>query len=65
MGDRNDRLTETELPSQTPLWSAVSAGFYHTCGIRADAKLYCWGYNTRGQLGIGTNASKTTPTLVP
>jgi alpha-tubulin suppressor-like RCC1 family protein len=43
----------------------VSAGLRHTCGIRADNTLYCWGYNSRGQLGIGSTVNKTTPTLVP
>lgn len=37
------------LPS---LWTDVSAGINHTCGIN-DGRLYCWGSNTYGQLGLG------------
>ena len=67
LGDRTTRNTATALPSasQSPLWSKVSSGLRHTCGIRADATLYCWGYNRQGQLGISSTVDKTTPTLVP
>jgi alpha-tubulin suppressor-like RCC1 family protein len=40
-------------------WLHVSAGDYHTCGIRADHSLWCWGRNTWGQLGIGTSGTST------
>jgi hypothetical protein len=30
-------------------FSQVSAGFYHTCGVRTDGTLACWGYNLHGQ----------------
>lgn len=67
LGNNTDKLTETALPSgsQSPLWSKVSTGLRHTCGIRADATLYCWGYNYRGQLGIGTTVNRSAPVLVP
>ena len=35
-------------------WTQISAGFSHTCAVRTDGALYCWGANDRGQLGIGT-----------
>ena len=34
-------------PSGT--FKAISAGDYHTCGIRTDDTLACWGYNYNGQ----------------
>jgi len=35
-------------------WQAISAGGYHTVALRADGTLWAWGFNNRGQLGIGT-----------
>lgn len=34
-------------------WKRLSAGEAHTCAIRDDATLWCWGRNTHGELGIG------------
>ena len=42
--------------------TAISASA-HTCAV-ADAKPFCWGLNTFGQLGDGTQTQRTLPTLV-
>jgi alpha-tubulin suppressor-like RCC1 family protein len=45
----------------------VTAGAAHTCAVRADQTVQCWGDNSFGQLGIGIDALdsyKTVPTLV-
>jgi alpha-tubulin suppressor-like RCC1 family protein len=44
-------------------WGALAAGGDHTCAIRQGA-LYCWGRNTQGQLGDGTNVDRHAPTRV-
>ena len=44
-------------------WSTVSAGFDETCGI-SDGRLYCWGANDRGQLGVGDTLDRGVPTEV-
>lgn len=35
-------------------FSTVVAGWRHSCGISTSGSVYCWGENTRGQLGRGT-----------
>jgi alpha-tubulin suppressor-like RCC1 family protein len=35
--------------------STIAAGDGHTCWIRSDGDLFCWGDNTNGQLGIASN----------
>jgi alpha-tubulin suppressor-like RCC1 family protein len=40
---------------------SMSLGRIHTCAIKVDGSLWCWGYNGYGQLGDGTNSSKNTP----
>jgi alpha-tubulin suppressor-like RCC1 family protein len=44
---------------------AVVAGFVHSCAVLAqDGSVYCWGDNTTGALGDGTNAQRSTPARV-
>lgn len=33
---------------------SLVAGRWHTCGMRADGAVYCWGGNLSGQLGSGS-----------
>lgn len=39
-------------------FSAIAAGGAHTCAIRPDRKAFCWGDNSKGQLGIGKVADQ-------
>lgn len=51
--------------SMAGTWSAVTAGYQHTCAIKLDGTLWCWGRNDNGQLGIAsTDAERDTPTQV-
>lgn len=46
-------------------FSRLSAGAYHTCGIAmSDGAAWCWGANTRGELGDGSTASRLAPVRV-
>jgi alpha-tubulin suppressor-like RCC1 family protein len=36
----------------TPKWLTVSAGDRHTCAIKVNTTLWCWGSNDEGQLGV-------------
>jgi alpha-tubulin suppressor-like RCC1 family protein len=42
----------------------VALGANHTCTLTESAKIYCWGDNTKGQLGLGDSRSRSRPTLV-
>ncbi len=44
--------------------SRIAAGVSHTCTATTGGSIWCWGYNGNGQLGDGTFASRTIPTLV-
>jgi alpha-tubulin suppressor-like RCC1 family protein len=39
----------------------VSAGFQSTCAVVRGGQVYCWGSNSRGQLGDGTKIDRARP----
>lgn len=45
-------------------WDNISAGLAHTCGIMSDLSLWCWGDNSSGQLGNGTQIATSAPVPV-
>jgi alpha-tubulin suppressor-like RCC1 family protein len=42
----------------------ASAGDAHTCAVRNDGAIYCWGRNAAGQLGDGTHFSELRPVRI-
>lgn len=56
--------TGPDLSASPYLFQAVSAGGHHTCGLRADSTLLCWGWNGYGQVGDGTASDRWAPTPV-
>ncbi|HET9976815.1 MAG TPA: hypothetical protein VFQ20_05215 [Burkholderiaceae bacterium] len=52
------RNVTTVSPNPLPVvggrtYRAIAAGSRHTCAIGTDNRIYCWGDNTHGQLGLG------------
>ncbi len=45
--------------------TGIATGDYHTCALKADGGVGCWGYNLYGQLGRGTNVGTETPNPPP
>lgn len=43
----------------------LAAGLTHTCAVRADGTLACWGNDTSGQLGVDGMRRSRTPIVVP
>lgn len=43
---------------------AISGGMEHTCALLADGTMRCWGGNSDGQLGDGTNSDSLAPVQV-
>ncbi|HKP50147.1 MAG TPA: hypothetical protein VJU17_09055 [Gemmatimonadales bacterium] len=74
LGTATNNLTTT--PNQTPTavpggltFIGIAGGTLHTCGIATGGSVYCWGENTKGQLGNSTdigqeNVPHPTPVLV-
>jgi alpha-tubulin suppressor-like RCC1 family protein len=51
-------------PGNDAVWTELVAGFNHTCGIRQDGTLWCWGRNNQGQLGDATTTARPDPKQV-
>ncbi|MFZ4858387.1 MAG: LamG-like jellyroll fold domain-containing protein [Desulfuromonadaceae bacterium] len=56
-----------EVPKQVGTytdWIAITAGQYHSVGLRGDGTLWAWGYNVNGQLGDTTTTNRNVPVQV-
>ncbi len=59
-----DVTSPTQVGTATT-WANVNAGEKHTCAVRTDSTLYCWGGNTSGQVGDGTSGTdRLTPVQI-
>ena len=57
------RTTPVAVPGLTGVVS-LSAGLAHTCALRTDATVVCWGDNYYGQVGNDGSSGQSTPTEV-
>ncbi len=71
-GDNGQRGENATAPSNqtTPVavsgggtWKRVAAGNAHSCGIKSDDTLHCWGANSSGQLGDNSTTQRLVPTV--
>ncbi len=67
-GELGDGTTATRLvPTAVAgghLFTQLTTGFQHTCGLIAGGAAWCWGWNLYGELGIGTSGDAR-PVPVP
>lgn len=54
----------SDLPTCCAGWTEVATGGGHTCAIRTDGSIWCWGANEFGQLGVGDTGPRPVPTRV-
>jgi alpha-tubulin suppressor-like RCC1 family protein len=59
--DRHSPVTVTDLASGV---RGVSAGLTHTCALKTNDVMKCWGFNYYGQLGDGTTTNRLVPVTV-
>ena len=58
-------IDEASFGAETSTFKKLASRYYTTCGISTAGKLWCWGYNVYGELGIGlTGTNYATPQLV-
>jgi alpha-tubulin suppressor-like RCC1 family protein len=54
----------TEVKSVAGAWAALSLSNGNSCGLLATGSLYCWGDNSKGQIGDNSVAVRVRPYLV-
>jgi len=59
--DQPEPVSPVGLPANIV---SVSAGDTHTCVLTQAGDVYCWGNNTAGRLGDGTDTNRPAPTKV-
>jgi alpha-tubulin suppressor-like RCC1 family protein len=54
------------VPTQVSITNVVqlSAGNNHTCAAKSDGSVWCWGDNSAGQIGDGSQTQRPSPTQV-
>jgi len=54
----NDSTIDSNVPVQAAPpsadWQAVAPGFVHTCALKQNGTVWCWGRSVSGQLGNGS-----------
>jgi len=62
-GTNTDQFAPVQ-EAQSYLWylTGLSAGDNHTCAIKTDNTLWCWGSNSVGAVGDGTRTDRSSPT---
>jgi formylglycine-generating enzyme required for sulfatase activity/alpha-tubulin suppressor-like RCC1 family protein len=56
-----DLMTEDHIVDSSPVITSISAGSFHTCALTNVGGIMCWGENTAGQLGDGSDVDRYTP----
>jgi hypothetical protein len=59
-----DKTTPVPVTGLSSDVIAVTAGAFHSCALTIAGAVKCWGSNSWGQLGDGTNMAATTPVAV-
>ncbi|KAJ4951449.1 hypothetical protein NE237_028281 [Protea cynaroides] len=64
-GDFEDHLIPHQLEAlRDVVISQISGGWRHTMAVTSDGRLYGWGWNKFGQVGVGDNIDHCSPELV-
>ncbi|NBP56371.1 hypothetical protein EBU71_07535, partial [bacterium] len=57
------RLIPTQIGVDTN-WKTVTAGYFHSVGLKTDGTLWSWGYGANGGLGQGNTTTYLSPTQI-
>lgn len=67
LGLGEDAGEEVSIPTRVGSdadWTQAATGFDHSCAVKSDDTLWCWGLNSSGQVGDGTTEHRLMPTQI-
>ena len=59
-----DRSVAVDVLGLTSGVASVGTGYNHSCAVKTDSTLTCWGYNIAGQLGDNSTTTRPAPVAV-
>jgi alpha-tubulin suppressor-like RCC1 family protein len=60
-GTTANRSSPVQVATSGATFTQISAGYGHTCALKADGTVWCWGDNQYGALGDGTQVDRSIP----
>lgn len=63
-GTTTDRHTPVQVTKLGTGVVQVGIGASHACARKSDGTMWCWGYNTSGEVGDGTTTQRNSPVQV-
>jgi alpha-tubulin suppressor-like RCC1 family protein len=63
-GNDNDSNAPTAVSNLSGGIASISAGYHHTCALKTDGNVACWGQGSDGQIGNGANSSSNVPVTI-
>lgn len=64
-GTTSASLADVPTPVGTDRdWAIVAHGYAFACALKRDRSLWCWGFNSSSNLGLGDNRMRTSPERV-
>ncbi|NTF17436.1 hypothetical protein G6L37_03290 [Agrobacterium rubi] len=63
-GTTVDANVPVTVEGMTGVSSITTTGYHHSCAVKMDGSVWCWGENNWGQIGDGTGNQTTRPVRV-
>jgi alpha-tubulin suppressor-like RCC1 family protein len=70
LNQNGQQLSQTFIVKPKPIAfpekvTMIAAGMHYSLALSVSGKVYAWGWNGFGQLGLGDLKSRNTPTCIP
>ena len=64
LGTNMRRANSPQRVGEDSDWQAVAVGGAHTCALKRNRRLFCWGRNSEGQVGVTASEPIANPTQI-